>query len=254
MADRIGVINKGELILVEEKAELMRKLGKKQLTLYLQAPLDALPEALSPYDLELGRGRKCARLHLRHARRAHRHHPAAGGARRRRHPLQGSPDQRELARGHLRQPGERPQMNPQAVWAIYKRRDGADLPHHHAERRRAGAVDLALFHRLRRGDRLAHQPGRRHQLRRLHRARADHAVAAYAEHFERLDRHLLPEIHRHVLRDSLGADLLSGNRHQLCRRGGDEIGDARADHPGDLDAVRAAAHRASAGDAAVPAC
>ena len=40
MADRIGVINKGELILVEEKAELMRKLGKKQLTLYLQAPLD----------------------------------------------------------------------------------------------------------------------------------------------------------------------------------------------------------------------
>ncbi len=53
MADRIGVINKGELILVEEKAELMRKLGKKQLRLYLQAPLDALPEALSAYDLEL---------------------------------------------------------------------------------------------------------------------------------------------------------------------------------------------------------
>ena len=41
MADRIGVINKGELILVEDKAELMRKLGKKQLTLHLQQPLDA---------------------------------------------------------------------------------------------------------------------------------------------------------------------------------------------------------------------
>ena len=40
MADRIGVISKGELILVEEKAELMRKLGKKQLTLHLQEPLD----------------------------------------------------------------------------------------------------------------------------------------------------------------------------------------------------------------------
>ena len=43
MADRIGVINKGELILVEDKAELMRKLGKKQLTLQLQQPLDAVP-------------------------------------------------------------------------------------------------------------------------------------------------------------------------------------------------------------------
>jgi ABC-type multidrug transport system ATPase subunit len=43
MADRIGVINKGELILVEAKAELMRKLGKKQLSLQLQSPLAALP-------------------------------------------------------------------------------------------------------------------------------------------------------------------------------------------------------------------
>jgi ABC-2 type transport system ATP-binding protein len=47
MADRIGVINKGEIILVEEKAELMRKLGRKQLTLQLQKKLDAVPEALT---------------------------------------------------------------------------------------------------------------------------------------------------------------------------------------------------------------
>jgi len=53
MADRIGVINKGELILVEEKAELMRKLGKKQLTLQLGAPLDAVPPQLAAYDLAL---------------------------------------------------------------------------------------------------------------------------------------------------------------------------------------------------------
>jgi ABC-2 type transport system ATP-binding protein len=46
------VINRGELILVENKAELMRKLGKKRLTLHLQAPLDALPPALEPYHLE----------------------------------------------------------------------------------------------------------------------------------------------------------------------------------------------------------
>ena len=43
MADRIGVINKGEIILVEEKAKLMQKLGKKQLTLHLQGKIDAVP-------------------------------------------------------------------------------------------------------------------------------------------------------------------------------------------------------------------
>jgi ABC-2 type transport system ATP-binding protein len=54
MADRIGVISKGEIILVEEKAELMRKLGRKQLTLQLAQPLTALPASLDGYRLELG--------------------------------------------------------------------------------------------------------------------------------------------------------------------------------------------------------
>src|SRR3954468_1697304 len=53
MADRIGVINGGELILVEEKAALMRKLGKKQLTLHLQQRLDAVPDALISDRLSL---------------------------------------------------------------------------------------------------------------------------------------------------------------------------------------------------------
>jgi ABC-2 type transport system ATP-binding protein len=53
MADRVGVINKGEIILVEEKAELMRKLGKKQLRLQLQKKLDAVPEALKAHNLTL---------------------------------------------------------------------------------------------------------------------------------------------------------------------------------------------------------
>jgi ABC-2 type transport system ATP-binding protein len=53
MADRIGVISKGELILVEDKAELMNKLGRKQLTLHLQSPLQGIPPALSGYALEL---------------------------------------------------------------------------------------------------------------------------------------------------------------------------------------------------------
>ncbi|PBB38810.1 MULTISPECIES: ABC transporter ATP-binding protein [unclassified Mesorhizobium] len=53
MADRVGVINRGEIILVEGKAELMRKLGRKQMTLELRAPLAALPVGLSRYALEL---------------------------------------------------------------------------------------------------------------------------------------------------------------------------------------------------------
>ena len=56
MADRVGVISKGELILVEDKVELMRKLGRKQLTLQLAAPLQAIPPALADYHLELAGG------------------------------------------------------------------------------------------------------------------------------------------------------------------------------------------------------
>src|SRR3546814_16594047 len=53
MADRIGVINKGELVVVEDKDVLMRKLGKKQLTLSLQVPLERIPDDLSGLPLEL---------------------------------------------------------------------------------------------------------------------------------------------------------------------------------------------------------
>ena len=53
MADRIGVISNGEIVLVEEKAELMRKLGKKQLMLQLQSTLDEVPDELAGYALEL---------------------------------------------------------------------------------------------------------------------------------------------------------------------------------------------------------
>ncbi|MCF6198774.1 MAG: ABC transporter ATP-binding protein [Hyphomicrobiaceae bacterium] len=59
MADRIGIINKGELILVEEKATLMQKLGKKQLSLELQKPLKQIPKALADFDLELADDGHC---------------------------------------------------------------------------------------------------------------------------------------------------------------------------------------------------
>jgi ABC-2 type transport system ATP-binding protein len=55
MADRIGVINKGELIVVEEKAKLMRRLGKRQLQLVLQHPLEKVPDALTDRGLELSK-------------------------------------------------------------------------------------------------------------------------------------------------------------------------------------------------------
>ncbi len=53
MADRIGIINQGDIILVEDKAALMEKLGKKELILQLQEPLSALPDSLSKYALSL---------------------------------------------------------------------------------------------------------------------------------------------------------------------------------------------------------
>ena len=55
MADRIGVMSKGEIILVEDKTKLMQKLGKKQLSLQLQQPLTKIPEQLTQYELELSK-------------------------------------------------------------------------------------------------------------------------------------------------------------------------------------------------------
>jgi ABC-2 type transport system ATP-binding protein len=56
MADRIGVINQGQIILVEDKAELMHKLGKKQLKLHLHKRIEVIPDALATYDLTLADG------------------------------------------------------------------------------------------------------------------------------------------------------------------------------------------------------
>jgi ABC-2 type transport system ATP-binding protein len=56
MADRVGVINKGALVLVEDKDALMRRFGKKRLTLHLQAPLERVPAELEPFGLQLRSG------------------------------------------------------------------------------------------------------------------------------------------------------------------------------------------------------
>lgn len=58
IADRVGIINRGKLLLVEEKKALMRKLGRKQLTIELLEPIDAIPKSLEGYALTLGEGGK----------------------------------------------------------------------------------------------------------------------------------------------------------------------------------------------------
>ena len=80
MADRIGIINKGELILVEEKTTLMQKLGKRQLTLHLQEPMTALPAELAAWPLALKARRQRAGVHLRRPRRERVGHPVAAAA------------------------------------------------------------------------------------------------------------------------------------------------------------------------------
>lgn len=57
IADRVGVINNGELLLVEDKTVLMEKLGKKQLTIELREPVESIPESLKPFDLELSKNK-----------------------------------------------------------------------------------------------------------------------------------------------------------------------------------------------------
>ena len=94
----------------------------------------------------------------------------------------------------------------------------------------AGHLDLALFRRLWRGDRVAHNVGRGGQLRRIHRARPDHADGTHPEHRQCVLRHLFPEIHRHDLRGALGPRLLFRGRAFLCRGRGHEIDCHRADH------------------------
>ena len=222
LADRVGVIHKGELILVEDKAALMRKMGKKQLTARAAEPARDDPRGARRPSLELADGGR--ELVFTYDTKGERTgitqllgdlgKPASAFATCR--PARarwktfssdwwGGAHEPSRGQGHLRL------------------RDVADVAHAAAEHRLAGHLDLALFRRLRRGDRLAHHRGRGRQLRRLHRAGADHADAAHAEHLQRLLRHLFPEIHRHDLRGAVGAGLLFRDRPLLRRRSRDQI-------------------------------
>ncbi len=133
MADRIGVISKGELILVEDKVTLMKKLGKKQLTLQLQEPMSADSGGPGRLASDAEGQRLRAGIQLRCRRGPYRYSCAAAAHGRARHRLQGSQYAAEFAGGHLRQPGQRARrstgmsgartvtgFNRRGVWAIYR--------------------------------------------------------------------------------------------------------------------------------------
>ena len=165
MADRIGVINKGELIVVEDKAALMRKLGKKQLTLQLQQPLGERARRAR---------RPAARARRRTARRSST--PSTRSAERDRHRRRccaGSASSASTSRTCTSsessledifvEPGaaDAERMNTPRDPRDLPLRDGAHVPHADAEHRLAGALDVAVLRRVRLGDRLAHGRDRR---------------------------------------------------------------------------------------------
>ena len=237
MADRIGVISKGELIVVEDKTRLMRKLGKRQLTLQLQQPLAQLSPGLAEYPLELSAdGHALVFTFDAHSRET-RHSRAAEAPRRAEHRGQGSALERELARRHLRRLVSA-RMNVHAIRAIYRFEMAQDVPHADAEHRLPGAVDLAVLRGLRCRDRPAHGSDRSRQLRRVHRAGPDHAVDSQRERLERLVRHLPAQVVGHDLRAAVGAGLIRRGAARLRRRGGHQVRHARHPDPGDGACVR----------------
>ena len=119
MADRVGVINKGEIILVEDKRELMRKLGRKQLTLELHERIDAHSRRARRPPSHAGRRRQGTDLHLRHPERALRHHGPARRSQSRRAAIQGPAHDANLAGRYFRRSRGAEAMNLYAVRAIY---------------------------------------------------------------------------------------------------------------------------------------
>ena len=227
MADRIGVINHGELKLVEDKATLMHKLGRKQLTLQLTHKLDAIPPALAAHGLDLERRRQRTGLRLRHPGRAHRHHRPVGRPQSCRDRVQGPQHDAEFAGRYLRRPGETMNMNVRAVRAIYgfeMARTWRTLGQSIVSPVISTSLYFVVFGAAI-GSRIIRD--RRGELRPIHRAGPDHAHPARAEHRQRLVRHLFPAFHRHHLRAPVGADLLFRDRARLCRRRRHQVDPAR---------------------------
>ena len=125
MADRVGVINNGRIVLVEEKAALMRKLGKRRLTLALQKPLPSAAKRTGRLAARTRGRRPATLLSLLRGGRGHRGADALAPAQRDRRRFQGSRHQHNLARRHLRRSGGTrgvmvSAVNLNGVWSIYR--------------------------------------------------------------------------------------------------------------------------------------
>ena len=221
MADRVGVINQGRAHPGRGQGALMTKLGKKQLTLNLSEVLAAIPPELADWNLALkADGHELEYVFDGNAERTGI--PTLLGRLRdlgigfkdlntRQSSLE------DIFVSLVSERGDRAAMSALALQPLRRLgdlplRDGAGAAHPVAEPGDAGHHHLALFRRVRRRDRLAHERDRRRRLWRVHRARADHAVAVHPEHLQRLVRHLLPQVHRHDLRTAVGADLAASRR------------------------------------------
>ena len=123
MADRVGVIDRGRLVLVEETAALMRKLGKRRLSIIDAATDRGDPARARRLAVAAGSRGRAPGLRFRRECAGHRHPSPASRPWRRRDRLQGSRDQPEFARGHLRGSGGGPGVsgfNLPGIWAIYR--------------------------------------------------------------------------------------------------------------------------------------
>ena len=266
MADRVGVIDKGKLILVEEKSALMKKLGKRQMLISLQEPMAAIPPELDEWHLELEDEGKT----LRYIFDAQAERTGIPSLLRKLGELHIGFKDLETSKSSLEdifvdlvEPGRpsasewrrgmsAPAINTHGIWAIYRFEMARSL-RTLWQSLVTPVITTALYFvvfggaigsRMQQVDGVGYGsfivPG----LIML--------VAADAEHLQCVDRHLFPQIHRHDLRTALGARHRDGDGGRLCRRGGDQVDRARPDHPRDLRLLRAAACRASVRHAGVP--
>ena len=183
MADRIGIITKGELIAGRRQGQLMQKLGKRQLTLQLQEPMTAIPAELSAWRLALkGEGTELEYTFDAKDQSSTSRRCCAGwrtwasdsrtSPRDRARSRRSSSAWSATNRGADMTTATVPAFNRHGVCRHLPLRDGPVLSHAAPERGHAGHHHVALFRRVRLGHRLAHVPGRRRALRRVHRARA----------------------------------------------------------------------------------
>ncbi len=254
MADRVGVINHGEIVLVEEKNRLMKKLGKKQLAVHLRAPLEALPHGAWRSPARTHRGRLHARLQFRRAGGRIRHSRTPENARRSRHRFSGSPNPRKFARGYLRQSGEdaRMTLNLHAIRAIYvfeMARTFRTLMQSIASPVISTSLYFVVFgaaigSRIQEIDGISYGafiiPGLI-MLSLLTESISNASFGIY-----------MPKYSRHHLRNPLRAHLRRRDRDRLCRRGGDEVADPRHPHPHHRALLRRLRDPASLLDGALP--